>query len=170
MIIREATANDIHAITDIYNDAVDNTVAIWTEEHTTPAARLDWLRALREGSYPVLVADIDGRVAGYAAAGPFRTFAGFRHTAENSVYVHPEFHGRGVGSALLSALIDACRNTTIHVLIAAIEANNTVSIALHEKHGFESTGIMREVGAKWGNWLDLNFMTLNLATHKKTAE
>lgn len=162
MIIREANANDIHAITDIYNHAVDNTVAIWTEEHTTPAARLDWLRALTDGGYPVLVADIDGRVAGYASVGPFRTFAGYRHTAENSVYVHHDFHGRGIGSALLGALIKACQHTTIHVIIAAIEAGNTASIALHEKHGFVSSGIMREVGTKWGQWLDLNFMTLTL--------
>lgn len=162
MIIRPAVANDVYAITDIYNDAVDNTVAIWTEEHTTPAARLDWLRALTDGSYPVLVAEVDGRVAGYASVGPFRTFPGYRHTAENSVYVHPDFHGRGLGSALLSTLIDACHDTTIHVIIAAIEAENTASIALHAKHGFESTGILHEVGTKWGRWLDLNFMTLTL--------
>lgn len=163
MIIRPATANDVYAITDIYNDAVDNTVAIWTEEHTSPAARLDWLNALNHGRYPVLVADIDGRVSGYASVGPFRTFPGYRHTAENSVYVHPDFHGRGIGSALLAALIDACQDTTIHVIIAAIEAGNTASLALHHKHGFESAGVLREVGTKWGQWLDLNFMTLTLS-------
>lgn len=164
MIIRPAIANDVYAITEIYNYAVDNTVAIWTEDHTSPAARLDWLRALSEGGYPVLVAELDGRVAGYASVGPFRTFPGYRHTAENSVYVHPDFHGQGLGSALLAALIDACKDTTIHVIVAAIEAGNTASIALHEKHGFESTGTLREVGTKWGRWLDLNFMTFRISS------
>lgn len=99
---------------------------------------------------------------GFASYGDFRPFAGFAATVEHSVYVDPAAQGQGLGRALLAALIDRARAAGLHVMVAGIEAGNTASIALHAKAGFEEAGLLREVGRKFGRWLDLRFMTLRL--------
>lgn len=160
--IRSATDADLDAILEIHNHAVRTSLAIWTE---TEADRLDrerWLAAHDAAGHPVLVAEVDGVLAGYAAYGAWREKSGYRHTVENSVYVADEYQGRGIGRALMAELIALARAGGIHVMIAAIEAGNTASIALHGSLGFESPAVVRQVGTKFGRWLDLAFMRLEL--------
>ena len=165
MQIRDAHAGDIEAITAIYNDAVSNTLAIWNERTVDAANRAAWLADRQRAGYPVLVAiDAQGTVAGYASFGDWRPFEGFRHTVEHSVYVRADRRGGGVGKALMGELIVRARGLGKHVMVAGIEAGNTGSIALHKQLGFEEVGLMRQVGTKFGAWLDLAFLQLQLDT------
>ncbi|MFM8588623.1 MAG: N-acetyltransferase family protein [Limnohabitans sp.] len=163
MPIRDALPADVAALRDIYNDAVAHTTAIWNETMVDEANRLAWLQDRLERGYPVLVAtDAQDRVLGYASFGDWRAFEGFRHTVEHSVYVHRDARGSGIGRQLLQALIGRARSLGKHVMVAAIEAGNTASIGLHEQLGFVCTGRMPQVGTKFGRWLDLVFMQLQL--------
>jgi phosphinothricin acetyltransferase len=163
MQIRDANGNDVEGILDIYNDAVANTTAIWNEVTVDAANRAAWLAERRAKGYPVLVAvDDAGTVLGYASFGDWRAFDGYRHTVEHSVYVRRDRRGGGIGTALMRSLIERARELGKHVMVAGIEAGNTGSIRLHESLGFEKTGHMREVGTKFGQWLDLAFLTLQL--------
>jgi phosphinothricin acetyltransferase len=163
MPIRDALPADVAALREIYNDAVAHTTAIWNETMVDEANRLAWLQDRLGRGYPVLVAtDAQDRVLGYASFGDWRAFEGFRHTVEHSVYVHRDARGSGIGRQLLQALIGRARSLGKHVMVAAIEAGNTVSIGLHEQLGFVCTGRMPQVGTKFGRWLDLVFMQLQL--------
>lgn len=163
MNILDAKEDDLPAILDIYNEAVANTTAIWNEATVDLANRRDWLRQRREQGYPVLVAqDHDGRAIGYASFGDWRAWDGYRFTVEHSIYVHKDQRGKGVANLLLPALIERANELGKHVIIAGIEGSNDVSIRLHARHGFEEVGRMREVGTKFGRWLDLVFMQLSL--------
>lgn len=163
MQIRDAHAGDIEAILAIYNDAVSNTLAIWNERTVDAANRAAWLADRQRAGYPVLVAiDAEGSVAGYASFGDWRPFEGFRHTVEHSVYVRADRRGAGVGKALMVELIARARGLRKHVMVAGIEAGNAGSIALHKQLGFEEVGLMRQVGTKFGAWLDLAFLQLQL--------
>ena len=165
MQIRDAHAGDIEAILAIYNDAVSNTLAIWNEKTVDAANRAAWLSDRARAGYPVLVAiDAEDKVAGYASFGDWRPFEGFRHTVEHSVYVRADRRGAGVGKALMGELIARARGLGKHVMVAGIEAGNAGSIALHKQLGFEEVGLMRQVGTKFGAWLDLAFLQLQLDT------
>ncbi|KPF85882.1 acetyltransferase [alpha proteobacterium AAP38] len=163
MQIRDAVDADAPAIAAIYNDAVVNTTAIWNEVQVDVANRVGWMADRRRLGYPVLVAvDGDGTVLGYASFGDWRAFDGYRHTVEHSVYVRTDRRGGGIGKALMQALITRARDIGKHVMVAAIEAGNRGSIALHEALGFQRTGLMPQVGMKFGRWLDLAFLQLIL--------
>ncbi|WP_126974595.1 GNAT family N-acetyltransferase [Frigidibacter oleivorans] len=163
MRLRDAVAADAGAIAAIFNDAVRNTLAIWSEAEVSAANRADWIAARQGAGLPVLVAeDAQGAVQGYASYGEWRAFAGFRHTVEHSVYVAPAARGGGVGRLLMAALIDRARAQGKHVMVAGIEAGNLASIRLHESFGFRQTALMPEVGCKFGRWLDLAFLQLRL--------
>ena len=105
----------------------------------------------------VAVSD-DDKVLGYASFGDWRAWDGYRHTVEHSVYVRSDQRGAGIGKALMEALIGRARDIGKHVMVAGIEAGNTGSIRLHEKLGFEQAGLLRQVGTKFGRWLDLAFL------------
>lgn len=162
LIIRDATEADLPAIRDIYNHAVEHTTAIWNEVLIDLDNRRVWLELRRAKGFPVLVAERDGRIAGYASYGDWRAFDGYRHTVEHSVYVDKDCRGGGIGKALMQALVEKARAGNVHVMIAAIEAENQASIALHERLGFTLVGIHREVGTKFGRWLDLAMMELRI--------
>ena len=161
-ILRDAIEADLPAIRDIYNHAVEHTTAIWNDVLIDLDNRRAWLEFRRAKGFPVLVAEVDGLIAGYASYGDWRAFDGYRHTVEHSVYVEKDFYGRGLGSALMTALIERAKAGNIHVMIAAIEAGNAGSIALHQKLGFRLVGTHHEVGQKFGRWLDLTMMELKL--------
>ena len=164
-MIRNAVEADLEAIRDIYNDAVANTTAIWNETLVDVANRAAWLKARNAAGFPVLVAVSDtGEVVGYASFGEWRAFDGYRHTVEHSVYVRADQRGAGVGRALMLALIERAEALGKHVMVAGIESGNLGSIRLHERLGFRETGVMKEVGTKFGRWLDLTFMQLILRT------
>ena len=163
MRVRDAMEDDAAAIAAIYNDAVENTTAIWNERTVDASDRAQWMRDRQARGYPVLVAiDASGAVAGYASFGDWRAFDGFRHTVEHSVYVRSDVRGAGVGRALMTELIARARGLGKHVMVGAVEAGNAASLALHRALGFERTGLMPEVGTKFGRWLDLAFVHLRL--------
>lgn len=160
--ILDATQDDLPGILDIYNDAVATTTAIWNDTLVDLENRRAWLALRHTQGYPVLVAHRGGGVAGYASFGDFRPFDGYRHTVEHSIYVHRDHQGAGIGRLLLGALIERARAAGKHSMVAAIEAGNAASIALHEKLGFRRCGLLPEVGQKFGRWLDLAFLDRRL--------
>ncbi|MCA0942954.1 N-acetyltransferase [Yangia mangrovi] len=163
MLIRDAEAQDIEAITAIYNDAVRHTTAIWNDAIVDEDNRRAWMADRKRAGYPVLVAVSEGgEVLGYATFGDWRAFDGYRHTVEHSVYVASGQRGGGIGRALMLQLMAAARALGKHVMVAGIESGNTASIRLHEKLGFETVGRLPEVGTKFGGWLDLTFLQVKL--------
>lgn len=167
MHIRDATINDVSGIMLIYNDAVQNTTAIWNDTLVDEENRRMWLIDRQDKGYPVLVVvDESDTVFGYASFGDWRAFDGYRYTVEHSVYVRRDRRGAGLGQLLMIELIERARKLNKHVMIAAIEAENQESIALHTKLGFIQTGLMCEVGTKFGRWLDLAYMQLKLGDAK----
>ncbi len=117
------------------------------------------LEAISARGLPYLVAELDGRVVGFAYAGPFRPRAAYRYTAEDSVYIAPDMQGKGVGKALLTEIIKACEALGLRQLMAVIgDSGNTGSLALHRSLGFEQTGIGHSVGFKLGRWVDIVHM------------
>ena len=163
MQILDATAQHADGIAAIYNHAVEHTTAIWNERLVDAADRAEWIAERRAGGFPVLVAlEDDGTVLGYATYGPWRPHDGYRHTVEHSLYVREGLRGRGIGSALLTALLERARAQGIHVMVAGIDAENEGSVRLHERFGFDPVGVLPQVGVKFGRWLDLVFLQLVL--------
>ena len=163
MQIRDAVAADIPGITDIYNHAVVHTAAIWNDQVVDVANRAAWHADRVRQGYPLLVAvDENDAVLGYATFGDWRPHDGYRHTVEHSVYVRFDARGRGIGEALMRALIARARAIGKHAMVAGIEAGNTTSIRLHRKLGFAEVGLLPQVGMKFGRWLDLAFLQLTL--------
>lgn len=161
--IRDALDTDLAGILRIYNDAVENSTAIWNDRIVDLDNRRAWLAERHDQGYPVLVAiDEGGQVAGYASFGPWRPHDGFRHTVENSVYVSPDHRGSGIGRSLMKALIERARTLEKHVMVAFIESENRASVHMHQQLGFIHVGQMRQVGCKFGRWLDLTMMQLTL--------
>lgn len=157
-VLRDATAADLQRILEITNDAIAHTTANWSLAPTNLDERQAWFREHERRGDPVLVAECDGRVIGFAAYGAFRPKEGYRHTVEHSVYVDADERGRGVGKMLLGAIIERAIAAGVHVMIGGIEGENIASIRLHERFGFEKTGHLRQVGRKFDHWLDLILM------------
>lgn len=158
MILTPATARDLPAILAIYNHAVRHTAAIWSDTPATLPERQTWLATKQERGFPVLVARENEAVLGFASYGDFRPFPGYARTVEHSVYVDPAHHRQGVGKALLLAVIDHATAAGHHAMVAAIDADNQGSIALHHALGFAQVGRLPEVGRKFDRWLDLVLM------------
>jgi len=153
--IRDVRETDIAAIAAIY--AVEVTDFVNTYEYDIPDAA-EMSRRMQDivsRGFPYIVAEVDGEVAGYAYANTYRTRVAYQWTVENSVYVDARFQGRGVGTTLLQALIDACTERGYRQMVAVIgEPTNTASIKLHERFGFQWVGVFRGLGRKHGRWLD----------------
>ena len=157
--IRPAAANDLPQILAIYNDVVATSTAIYTTAASTLDERRKWFDARIAAGYPVIVAERDGDVAGFASFGEFRgAWPGYLYSVEHSVHVARDHRGHGVGRALVEALFPLAAALDKHVMIGGIDATNAASVALHESLGFERVAHFREVGRKFGTWLDLVFM------------
>ncbi|GAB3333657.1 GNAT family N-acetyltransferase [Marilutibacter aestuarii] len=154
-VVRAATEADLPAITALYADEVRDRVATYEYEvPTLEDMRSRWQR-LEDHGFPYLVAETGGRFAGYAYAGPYRGRIGYQWTVENAIYIDPAQQGRGVGRALLQALIDACEAQGFRQMVAVIgDGSNAASVALHERLGFTTVGVYRGLGRKQGRWLD----------------
>jgi phosphinothricin acetyltransferase len=164
-MIRSATAADAQAICSIYNHFILQSTVTFEESAITPddmAARI----AALAGRLPFLVAELDGAVAGYAYAAPWKLRSAYRHTVESSVYIAPGFAGMGLGSRLYQALLQDLRGRDVHAVLAGIALPNGASIGLHEAFGFAQVGQMREVGRKFGQWLDVGYWQLVLAPQR----
>lgn len=159
--LRLATAADLPAINTIYNHYVLHSNCTYQEEPETLEDRHRWFTRRGPG-HPVTVVQLNGHVVGWGALSSFHSRAAYQHTVENSVYVHHEHHRRGLGSILLEDLIQRAEGLGHHAIIAGIDAGQIASIALHEKYQFQHVGHFREVGFKFGHWLDVVYMQLTL--------
>lgn len=155
--LREATDADQQAILDIYNDAVLHTTATFDLEPRTWEGQQRWFQEHRP-PYAVFVATVGDTVAGWGSLSPFRPRPGYRFTAEDSIYVRQDFRGRGIGASLLEVLVEAASRGRFHSVMALIDGDNAVSVRLHERFGFRQVGTFREVGFKFGRWLDVVHM------------
>lgn len=164
--VRDATEADLGCILEITNEAIAHTTAIWSLTPATLETRRAWFRERTARGFPILVAAQDGGVLGFGSFGDFRPWEGYLHTVEHSVYVQPEAQGRGIGTALLVALVARAGTLGKHAMVAGIEGNNAASLALHRRAGFEESGRLRQVGRKFDRWLDLVFMQKLLATER----
>lgn len=152
-------------ILDILNEAIANSTALYDYQPRTAENMRRWFEAKRAGNFPVLGAiDAAGELLGFASYGSFRPHAAYKYTLEHSVYVHANERGQGLGRALLERLISRAREQQYHVLVGAIDADNRASIALHQALGFVYSGTLRQVGFKFGRWLDLALYQLLLET------
>jgi phosphinothricin acetyltransferase len=158
-LVRRAARADLPGILEIYNDAVLHTTATYDYEPRTLEQREVWFDEHVKGDYAVFVAaDPAGRVLGWSALNPYHQRPGYRFTAENSVYVAADQRGHGLGRALLAPLVEAAQARGLHAVIAAIDATNEASVRLHASFGFERVGLFRQVGFKFGRWLDVLYM------------
>lgn len=154
--IRPATEADLPGILAIYNDLVQHSDAVYTEQPVTIAERRTWLQGRLKEGFPVLVAQRQGEVLGVASFAPFRpAWPGYRHTVEHSVHVRREHYRQGIGSALLQALLVQARERGLHAMIGVVDAANQASLRLHARHGFRVCGRLPQVGRKFGRWLDV---------------
>jgi phosphinothricin acetyltransferase len=161
VLIRDATNADMPAVRDLYNALVPTTTVAWTESEQTLEERRAWFCNQQQFDYPVLVAEIDGAVAGFAAYASFRgsgKWPGYRYTVEHTIHVREDHWGAGAGRELLSALVERAVARGFHVMVGAIDGENTGSIRFHERLGFTEVARMPEVGTKHGRWLDLVLM------------
>jgi len=158
--VRDAVEEDILPMLEIYNDIIANTTAVWHYDPHTYAMRKEWFDQRKQQGFPIFVAVEERKLLGFSSIGPFRPWPGYKHTVENSVYVASDSRGKGVANLLMPPLIDAAKELNLHAIVAGIEAENAVSIALHKKFGFEEVAHFKEVGFKFGRWMDLKFMEL----------
>jgi L-amino acid N-acyltransferase YncA len=161
--VRAAVPADLEAVAAICAHYVTTTVTTFEEVPPTVA---DWERRLddlADRNLPFLVAEADGTVCGYAYASPWRPKPAYRHTVEDTVYISPARTGRGLGRALLGALLTACEQAGARQAIAVIaDAGSDASVALHRRLGFEQAGRLRRVGRKHGQWIDTVLMQREL--------
>ncbi|KGF67514.1 GCN5 family acetyltransferase [Hoeflea sp. BAL378] len=159
MIIRDATQADLPAITRIYADSVLHGVASYELVAPDEAEMGRRMAAITKDGYPYLAAEDDaGVLLGYAYASAFRTRPAYRWLVEDSIYLAPEARGKGVGGALLATLIARCESLGFRQMVAVIGGAHPASIAVHQKAGFTSAGMIRGSGHKHGRWLDTVFL------------
>ena len=158
MAIRDAVEADLPGILTIYNDVIATSTAVYRDTPATLEDRRDWFLARRAADYPVLVAHDNSGIVGFATYGDFRSFPGYRFTVEHTVHIRADRRGRGVGTAVMHPLIARAIDQGKHAMVGGIDAGNDGSIRFHERLGFERAATLREVGFKFGRWLDLIFV------------
>jgi L-amino acid N-acyltransferase len=158
MQIRDAEESDLPGLLAIYNDVIATSTAVYTDAPVTLEDRRQWRQARVASGYPVLVAIDSSGVLGFSTFGDFRSWPGYRYTVEHTVHVRADCRGRGIGSELLEALFPRAAALDKHVMIAGVDAANSASIRFHERLGFQRAAHLKEVGHKFGRWLDLVFL------------
>jgi len=157
--IRSATDSDQQSIMDIYNDAVINTSATFDTELRTIEKQMEWFHK-HKANHPVFVAVSNGMIAGWSSLSPWSDRCAYDTTVEVSVYVHKDFRGKGIGSKLLELITLEGKKVNNHTVLSRITSGNASSIHLHEKFGYRHIGVMKEVGFKFGKFLDVHMMQL----------
>jgi L-amino acid N-acyltransferase YncA len=168
--IRLAGEDDLPDILRIYNQAIEKTTAVFEYRPHTIEMRREWFRAKQAASLPVLVADESRTVKGFASYGPFRAWPAYKYSVELSVYVDEASRGHGIGGGLVQRVLTHARDHDLHVVMAGITSDNAVSLRLHEKLGFTEVAHIREVGYKFGRWLDLKFLQIVLDGPQRPSE
>jgi L-amino acid N-acyltransferase YncA len=149
----------------IFNEAIETSTALYDYQPRPASSMVGWFDAKRAGAFPVIgIEDAAGKLLAFGSYGGFRAWPAYKYTVEHSVYVHKDDRGRGFGRIVMQALIPAARERDVHAMIGGIDAANAASIAMHERLGFTHAGTLRQVGFKFGRWLDLAFYQLLLKT------
>lgn len=144
------------SILNIINEAIVNSTAVYDYAPRTLASMQIWFKTKKENGFPVIgIEDKDGRLMGFASYGTFRAWPAYKYTVEHSIYIHSAYRRQGVAMLLMQELLSLATADCRHVVIGCIDMKNTPSIALHEKLGFEQCGILKQVGFKFGEWLDV---------------
>lgn len=156
-LLRPAGPADLPAINTIYNHYVLHSCCTYQETPETAEGREKWYAA-HGPRHPILVAETENRIVGWASLSPFHARSAFRFTVEDSVYIDPEYVRRGCGTALLRELLDRAAVAGHRTVIAAIDSQQAGSIALHEQFGFKPATVLKQVGFKFGQWLDVLYM------------
>lgn len=168
MIVRDAIEQDMPAILAIFNDVIATSTAVYMDQQTTLEERLAWWRGRVGAGYPVLVSEDESGLTGFSSFGEFRARPGYRFTVEHSVYVRADLRGRGVGIALMTPLLQRAVALDKHVMVGGVDAENESSLRFHERLGFERVAHFRQVGFKFGRWLDLVFLQRTLGSERET--
>jgi len=163
MVIRPSIRADLESITQIYNDILLHSTAIYRDVPFTLADRTEWWESQRSRGYPVLVAEVEGAIGGFATLSDFRTWPGYRFTVEGTIHLGKEARRKGTGTALLKELIASARSLGKHMLIAGVDSDNAASLQFLEKNGFVRAAHLREVGYKFGRFLDLVLLQYRLS-------
>ncbi|HRS38531.1 MAG: GNAT family N-acetyltransferase [Bacteroidota bacterium] len=159
MLIRPATLQDQPGILEIYNESVLHSTATFDTDPRSPEKQLEWFNR-HKANHPVLVAEDDGKIAGWASLSPWSDRCAYDSTVEVSVYLAPEQRGKGLGFQLLQQVTEAGRKAGNHTVISRISSDNLASIRIHEKAGYSTVGTMKEVGFKFGRFLDVVMMQI----------
>ncbi|KGP72205.1 GNAT family N-acetyltransferase [Pontibacillus yanchengensis] len=152
--IRNGERKDLPAIHHIENEAILNGNATFDLHEKSIEEKQEWFTKF-EGMYPILVAEWEGEVAGYAYLSPFEEKLAYQSTVELSVYVYPRFHGLGIGHSLMTAILDKGKECGFHTVISKITEGNERSVQLHIRYGFSYVGTLKEVGYKFDRWHDV---------------
>lgn len=165
MHLIECDRPQLAAIGDIFNDAITNSTSLY-DYRPRSGEQLDaWFASKRQGGFPVIgLVDDDSQLMGFASYGPFRSWPAYKYTVEHSLYVARSYRRRGVGARLLEAIVQRASDQQYHVLVGAIDAANQASITLHQRFGFTHVGSLKQVGFKFGRWLDVCLYQLILQT------
>jgi L-amino acid N-acyltransferase YncA len=159
--VRDATSHDLPALTAIYKHAVEHTTATMDTSTPTLESQAEWFRHHDE-RHPVMVAELNGEVVGWASISAWSDRGGYRDTAEASVYVTPERRGQGIGKTLIKELVKRASLIGLHVLLARVATTNQTSLNMARSIGFEDVGTMREVGYKFGKPVDVQLLEMLL--------
>jgi len=169
-MINDAERADLPEILAIYNEVIRNSTAVYTEIEFTEERGASWFVAKAAAGYPLIVARDDSGVAGFGTFGEFRAPPCYGHSVEHSVHVRADRRGRGIGRMLVIELMARAAAMRKHVMIAGIDADNAISIKLHQSLGFIDVGHFHQVGFKFGRWLDLVFLQCLLPATKSLPE
>ena len=160
--IRPYQTEDTQAILDILNYNILHSTSLYDYKTRSYEQQKVLLEDKLNKGFPVIVAELEGQIAGFGMYSEFRFREAYQFTVEHSVYVNEKFQGQGIGKVVLQELIDLARKKNIHTMIAVIDSENQNSVLFHEKFGFETVGVFKECGFKFDRWLNTVFMQLLL--------
>lgn len=168
--IRPATKHDLPSILEIFNHAILHSTAVYSYEPYTPDQMEAWFDEKQAHHFPVFVSTLENQVTGFVTYGTFRLRPAYKYSMEHSIYVHPNYRQQGIAKMLMKQIIETAIEADLHTLIGGIDAENTISIHFHNDFGFKEVGNLKQVGYKFGKWLDLVFMQLILPTPQSPDE